>query len=387
MRKVRVAINALTELTSRYGPRVYLMGLVRELAKYESIELILLVGKGETRLLPEELRSSAREIGISARKSFLQIFCQAQIRAALATERIDVYHVPNTVPLWRFVPTVVTIHDLTELRVRKYSCVRTLYRFLVNYAAARFADHVLTVSENSKRDIFELLDVPADKISVTYAGVGAPFRVRNRAECLRYVSAAYGIGTDFVLAPGGLSGNKNLENLFRAVKALHASGVRLPLVLTGFGDREENRGVQALIRRFGLSESVTLTGYVEDDEMPLLYGACAVVLYPSLYEGFGLPAVEAMASGAPLVASNTSSLAEVVGDAGILVDPEDPMAIADAVQRLLSNPKERQRRVNLGLKRAELFRWREVAAKTLEVYREVGRGGAAQQPWHPSMLR
>jgi glycosyltransferase involved in cell wall biosynthesis len=373
MKKLRVAINGVTELASRYGSRIYLMGLVQELARCESIELVLLVGKGMTGLLPEDLQPRAREIEGSASRSFLQIFCQAQIRAALVAERIDVYHVPNTLPLWRVIPTVVTIHDLTELRVPKYSRVRTAYRSVVNYTAARWADRVVTVSENSKRDLCKSLGIPVEKIAVTYAGVSNAFRPRERAECRRHVRERYGIDTDFLLASGGLSRNKNVENLLSAVGMLRESGVRLPLVLTGFADRKENQTIHELIVRFGLSESVIVTGYVGDDGLPFLYGACAVVVYPSLYEGFGFPAVEAMASGAPLVASNTSSLPEVVGDAGILVDPRDPRAIADAVRQTLLNEDERHRRVCLGVKRAERFRWREVAAKTLQVYRAVAR--------------
>src|SRR3981189_3599480 len=134
MTQTRVAINAITELNGKFGVHTYLIGLAQELRKSATIELILLVGKGHKTLLPAELQPHAREIAGAASRSFLQLFHQRRIRQTLLEERIDVYHLPNTLPiLWKSVPTVVTIHDLTELRLRKYGYLRTVYRTLVNF--------------------------------------------------------------------------------------------------------------------------------------------------------------------------------------------------------------------------------------------------------------
>jgi glycosyltransferase involved in cell wall biosynthesis len=375
MKKIRVAINAVTELSARYGSRVYLMGLACELVRTDTIDLILLVGQGQTPSLPEKLQPYAREIEGVAPRSFWQVFSQRRIQEVLAKERIDVYHLPNTLPLlWKSVPTIVTIHDLAELHLRKYGHLRTGYRSVVNYATARIADHVLTVSENSKSDIVKLLRILPEKVTVTHAGIDQRFYIRERGACKRRVRNVYGIDRDFVLAPGGLSKNKNLNNMLLAMVELRANGIQIPLVLTGYGSKKENGEIVRQIRSLGLRDLVVLTGYVGDDELPFLYGACALVLYPSLYEGFGLPALESMASGAPLVASNTSSLPEVVGDAGLLVDPNDPVAIAGAVERLLCDEKIRSAKIKSGLERAELFRWGRVVEKTIQVYRDAAIG-------------
>ncbi len=372
MKNIRVAINAITELTAKYGSHVYTIDLARELSRVGTIDLIVLVGKGQKSLLPVELQSSAREIPISASRSYLQLFCQGQIQEILEKECVDVYHLPNTLPLTRGpVPTIITIHDLAELRVRKYGFLRTTYRWVLNYIAANKADHVLTVSENSKRDILRTLRISSEKVTVTYVGVDNRFRVRDRSECRHHIRKGYGIDSEFLLATGGFSRNKNTGNLLLAFKDLVRSGIQLLLVVTGYGRHDERQRIVRQIKDLNLENSVVLTGYVDGTEMPFFYGASSAVIYPSLYEGFGLPVVESMASGAPLIVSNRSSLPEVVGNAGLFVNPEDPKAIADAVRRLLSDSNIRETNINRGLQRAELFRWDRIVTKTIQVYRDA----------------
>src|SRR5258706_480598 len=148
---IRVAINALTELTPKFGSRVYLMNLARELSKLPEVDAILLVGKGQGACLPDELKHLAREIDVPHRRSYWQVLFQERICNFLEKESVDIYHLMNTLPLLRkVIPTVVTIHDLADLRVRKYGWPRTIYRFGANLSAAHVADRILTVSENSK---------------------------------------------------------------------------------------------------------------------------------------------------------------------------------------------------------------------------------------------
>jgi glycosyltransferase involved in cell wall biosynthesis len=372
MTQIRVAINAITELNGKCGVHTYLIGLARELRKTATIELLLLVSQGQKALLPEELQAHAREIPGSASRSFLQFFQHRRIRKILLEERIDVYHLPNTLPiLWKTVPTVVTIHDLSELRVRKYGLLRVAYRTLINFWAARVADHVLTVSENSKTDIVKFLGVSPAKVTVGYVGVEDRFQRLNREKCKAHVASRYGITSDFLLAPGGFSGNKNIRNLLLAMKDLKMGGTRIPLLLTGYGTDSQKRQLRRQVLDLGLENLVILSGYVDDRELPLLYCASSVAIYPSLYEGFGLPAIESMACGTPLVVSNTSSLPEVVGNAAISVDPFDPLAIASAVRLLVSDQVARMTFVERGLKRAADFRWERIVAKTVQVYQDA----------------
>lgn len=369
---MRVAINALSDINSGYGAGIYLIGLARALSRAAEVDLIILVGRGATRLLPEDLQRHACELSVPTCRSYLQIAHQSQICELLSRKEIDLYHLPNTLPLGRkSVPTVVTIHDLADIRVRKHGWLRTGYRWCVNWLASRSADHIITVSENSKRDIMDVLNIPEEKITVTFEGIDDRFRVMDQRECKERLHKLYDVGSDFVLAPGGLSRNKNLENLFLAFAELKSTEPQLSLVLTGYGAIKEMCRVRNCIARFGLADSVVLTGYVDQRAMPLFYGACKLVVYPSLYEGFGLPALEAMSAGVPLVVSNTSSLPEIVGDAGLFVDPRDPRSIAEGMKRLLNDQDLRTELVSRGLERARLFSWQKAAEKSVEVYQRV----------------
>lgn len=369
---MKVAINAITELIPKYGSRVYLIELARALCKVEGIELLLLVGRKQKLLLPEELQPKVREVAVPTSRSYWQLFYQKRIRDLLLRESVDIYHLPNTLPLfWKPGPTVVSIHDLADLRVRKYGLIRTGYRWLLNYVSAKLADHVFTLSENSKNDLLKSLSISTEKVTVTYAGVDRRFRVRDRAECKDRIRNSHGIKSEFLLAPGGLSTNKNLGNLLLAFAELRKSRVELLLVLTGHGDKKENHWVRCQIKALELGDSVVLTGHLDPDEMPFFYGAASVVIYPSLYEGFGLPIVESMASGTALVVASTSSLPEIAGDAALFADPHDPAAIARAVRRLLYDEALRNALISRGLDRVCLFTWQKTAEKIVEVYQKV----------------
>ncbi len=369
---MRVAINALSDVNSRYGAGVYLVGLARALSQVAEVDLIILVGRGATCLLPEDLQSHACELSVPTWRSYLQIAYQSRICELLSRRRVDLYHLPNTLPLARkSIPTVITIHDLADLRVRKHGPLRKGYRWCVNWLAARRADHIITVSENSKRDVMEILNIPEGKITVTFEGIDDRFKVMDQAKCKELLHKLHGVSSDFILAPGGLSRNKNLENLFLAFAELKSTGPQLLLVLTGHGASKEMFRIRNCIARLDLGDSVVLTGYVDQRAMPLFYGASSLVVYPSLYEGFGLPALEAMSSGVPLVVSNTSSLPEIVGDAGLFVDPLDPRSIAEGMRRLLYDQDLRRVLVSRGLERARLFSWQKAAEKSIQVYQSV----------------
>ncbi len=263
-------------------------------------------------------------------------------------DRMDVLHCPTQrAPTRSRVPLVVTFHDLAVLRhpetfnrwTRSYSR-RVLPR--VAHAATR----LIAVSEFTKRELEELLDVPAEKVHVIPNAVGEPFTADGE-------SAA----GDYVLAVSTLEPRKNLPRLVEAYKRAGLNG--LPLLVAGqagWGD----------VRVGG--EGVRLLGEVDDDELARLYRGARAVAYVSLYEGFGLPVLEAMACGAPVVAARNGALAEVSGGAAVLVDPLDPDSIASGLLEAIDRREELR---PLGLARARVFDWREVARATVEVYREA----------------
>ncbi len=369
---VRVAMNAITEAAPKFGSRVYLWELASALAKTDGVDLVLLVGQGQTNEIPSLLRSRAQEMSFPTGRSYRQIFQQKQIRDVLLLGKMDIYHIPNTIPLLgRAVPTVVTIHALDELRVKRYGVLRTAYRFLVNFLAAHLADRVLTVSENSKRDIVRLLRIPESKVTVVYNGVSEEFRPLDRKECKDYLASKYSIRGDFLLAPGGLSRNKNIPRLLAAMRLLKDRGRRESLVLLGDTQNPEFKYVAVSVRLSRLDGTVQLPGFVPREDLPAFYNAASLVVYPTLYEGFGLPVLEAMACGTPVVTSNNSSLPEVAGDAALLVNPRNPEEIAVAVQRLLADEALRTDLSSRGILHARQFTWKKAAEKTLEVFFEL----------------
>lgn len=371
--RLRVAINALCELEPRLGAHVYLLSLARELSGLPDVVVSLIVGNGQRGLLPDVLRGNAIEVPVRHNRSYWQILSQVQIARTLRRKGIEIFHLPNTQPLLfrGAIKTVITIHDLVDLRVRKYGAVRTAYRFLTNLVAAHLADSIITVSENSKRDIVSLLHVSAQKVHVIYQGADDIFRKMDHSGCYDYVKTKYGIDGGFILAPGGMAPNKNVERLLCSYAQALAMGLRCPLVLTGKGSEVEMRKVRKAIKRLGIESHVHLLGSIERPDLPILYNACAFVAYLSLYEGFGLPIVEAMSCGAPILASNSSSIPEIAGDAALFVDPYSIDALTDGLMRLAQDGALRGTLREKGTEQAKKYDWRLTARQTIEVYRSV----------------
>lgn len=343
----------------------------------DEVDLVLLVGGEGASDVPPLLLSRTCKVPISSGRSYSQIFGQKRIREVLLREKIDLYLVPNMPLLVRTIPTVVTIHDLADLRVKKYGVLRTGYRSLINFIAAHLADHVLTVSENSKRDIVSLLHIPESKVTVVYNGVSEAFRPLDRKESKDYLASKYSITRDFLLAPGGLSRNKNIPRLFAAMRLLKESGRVESLVLLGDKEDRESKYVLAELEQSGLDGTVVLPGFVPREDLPVFYNAARLVVYPTLYEGFGFPVLEAMACGTPVVTSNNSSLPEVTGCAALLVNPRSPQEIADSVQRLLTDETLRSELTCRGLLHARQFTWEKAAKETLELLLGAkGKGGS-----------
>ena len=367
--KIKVAINAITDLRPTNGSKVYLLALAEALSRVPNIELQMLVGEGQSAQLAPSLRPLANEIGIPSSHSYWQAILQRRIDRYLRCNQIDIYHVPNTCPVFRkSTRTVITIHDLVDLKIATYNRARTLYRRVANYTAARAADLILTVSNNSKRDIVDLLQVPTERVGVVYPGVGAEFRPLNREECGRDLSSRYPVKGKFIFAPGGLALNKNVTGLLTSFAELCWRGSDHQLVFTGVADRRKLRSWLSVVKRLGLGNRVVFTGHVVREDMPKFYNAASATAYVSLYEGFGLPLLESMACGTPMVVSNCSSIPEVVDDAALKVNPYDTGAIRDSLTQLLCNPGLYSRLSARGIERASAFSWTQTAQQTADAY-------------------
>lgn len=285
-----------------------------------------------------------------------------------ATRRVELYHLPALHGMTWFprVKRVITIHDLRSSRIKDHSEQQDLAELA---ESSRRADHVITVSEFSRQDLLHTLHLPEDKVTSIPLGVDPHYRVIAD----RGLSTAYkerlGLRRPFFLGVG-LVPRKNLDRILRAYLDLRHRG-EIDLVLTGHTGAPWVLRYRGLINELGLRGQVHLIGTVSDEELALLYNEALALVFPSLLEGFGLPVLESMACGTPVITSNTSALPEVAGDAALLVDPYDTSAITAAMEQLAESEERRGELARLGLERAKTFSWDRMARGTLEVYRQL----------------
>jgi glycosyltransferase involved in cell wall biosynthesis len=272
----------------------------------------------------------------------------AALPAKAKRDRLDVLHCPtHRAPARSAVPLVVTFHDLAVLRhPETFNRWTRTYSRLALPRVAKAARRLIAVSEFTKRELIDLLDVPEEKVRVIPNAVGPPFEAQGEAAA-----------GDYVLAVSTLEPRKNLPRLVEAYRRAHLNGLELLVAgAPGWGDVHVE------------GDGIRLLGEVQDDELARLYRGARCVAYVSLYEGFGLPVLEAMACGAPVVAGRNDASEELAGSAAVLVDPLDPGAIAAGLAEAIDRADELRA---LGLERARAFDWREVARATVEVYREA----------------
>ncbi|MFQ3663396.1 MAG: glycosyltransferase family 1 protein [Chloroflexaceae bacterium] len=284
----------------------------------------------------------------------------------------DLFHgVHSVVPLTCPVPSVVTVHDLAFIRFpRTFRAYNRLYLDLATRLSVRRAARILVVSEHTRREVIGLLGVDPERVVVTPNAVREHFRPPDPA-VLEAFRARRGLPERFVLYVGTLEPRKNLTTLLEAYAQV-ARRDTAPL-LVGGGKGWLYDAVFQRLEALGLREQVRFIGYLEEEELPLWYAAATAFVFPSIYEGFGMPPLEAMACGTPVVASNTSSLPEVVGDAGLTVSPYNPTALAEAICRVLDDAELRQELRERGLRQARAFSWRVTAERTLATYKAAAR--------------
>jgi glycosyltransferase involved in cell wall biosynthesis len=295
------------------------------------------------------------------------------LSAELRRRPVDLLHVQYTAPPLVPCPVVATIHDLAfehlpeTFKRRSWMQMRLTVRH-----TAKTAAHIITSSDFSRQDISETYRISRDRITVTPFAAPSSFAPASEPEIQR-VRNAYGIDGEYVLAVGSIQPRKNLVRLMAAYSSLRRRRPqdKLPqLVLVGKCAWLYDDTLRT-IDELELQRSVILTGYVSESDLPALYSGALCFVYPSYFEGFGLPPLEAMKCGAPVIVGNKTSLPEVVGDAGVMVDPFDVEAISAAIERVVSDASLRATLRAKGLEHAKCFDWRETARQTLAVYKKV----------------
>ncbi len=298
------------------------------------------------------------------------LWLQAAVPRVARRMRLDLYHFTNsTAPVFFAAPYVVTIYDASLIRFPEtHPLRRRAYQRTLLWHTARRAIRIITISQASARDVVEFLGVPVERVVVTPLAADGSFRPVRDADRLASVLERHGLRDPYMLYVGNIEPRKNLVRLIEAFARMDACDVKLALA---GGRAWMSRGVDRRIRELGLDGRVRLLGYVPDEDLPALYSGALAFAYPSLWEGFGLPVLEAMACGTPVVTSNRSSLVEIAEGAARLVDPCSVDAIAEALQLVISSAAERVRLSAAGLERAARYSWAKTAAMTIDTYRDA----------------
>jgi glycosyltransferase involved in cell wall biosynthesis len=367
--KVAIDVRKLHD----FGIGTYIRNLLRHLARIDRENAYVLLCDAPDMNVADQLGPNFRTVfepspNYSLREQF-------HVPWALMRERPDVFHAPHYVlPVAVPCRSVVTIHDCIHLMFPQYLPNRAAYAYAraSMWIAAKRSDRILTVSEASKRDILRFFNVSPDKISVVYNAIDERFWVEPDPEDVARVRERFQLDHGFVLYAGTIKPHKNLVRLIEAFAELR-KGEFEELKLLIIGDEiSKLPALRRAVHSHKLHKHVRFLGFVPDDTLAVLYRLAAVFVFPSLYEGFGLPPLEAMASGTPVVTSNVSSLPEVAGDAAILVDPYEVGSIVDGVRRVLTDPQLAAELRRKGLVRARDFSWERSVSRTHEIYRLVG---------------
>ncbi len=284
------------------------------------------------------------------------------------TGPLDLFHQPDFIlpPVKSNIPTIVTIHDLSFVR-EPTSVMPGMSRHLNKWVpwSVNKATHVVAVSEATRQDLIDLYQTPPEKITTIYHGVDPLFAPLTNNDKLKAVRKKYGLGTGpFILSVGTIQPRKNYQRLIQAFAQLKTEHT---LVLAG-GIGWQAEAILAEAKQPALKNKVTLPGFIADEDLPALYSAADLFAYPSLYEGFGLPVLEAMACGTPIVTANTSALPEVTGQAGLLVDPLDVSAITQAMTDILTNHSLHEYLSQKGRVQAANFTWKNTAKELVNLY-------------------
>jgi len=375
---LRIGIDAHSVGTKLGGNESYAVNLIEALAQIDSVNhYTIYVTTSEARDRFTDRWSNFKVRSTLPHTPLIRI--PISLSAELRKRPVDVLHVQFTAPPFCPCPVVVSIHDLSfeHLPETFKRRSRTQLRLTVRHSARR-ATRILSLSEHTRRDIIETYRIDAEKVSAIPLAAAEHFGPVNDNRELQRVRHNYGIAGDYILCVGSIQPRKNLARLIRAYALLrgNSSADKLPkLVLVGKCAWLYDETLRTL-EKAGVKDTVVVTGYVPENDLPALYSGALCFVYPSYFEGFGLPPLEAMKCGAPVIVGDRTSLPEVVGDAALSVDPFNIEAIAAAITRLVNNSTLRHELSVRGQERARMFSWQHTARETLKVYTEVAKAGA-----------
>jgi glycosyltransferase involved in cell wall biosynthesis len=367
---VRIAVDAST-ISTQGGPRTYVLGLLDALLQLdlENEYVIFYNDPAHLGRFPK-----AKEIVIPGKSPLARLWREhVLLPQACRRERIDLLHCPKSaIPFYSPCPTVVTLHDLIPLRHPETEklAARIYWRLQIPIAARR-SSFIITDSEHARQEIIADFKVDPERIKAIMLGFNPEMLAQRDPAAAQAARAKYGLPDSYLLYVGTIQPRKNIDTLIEAYYRLQQQRCELPkLVIVGRKGWLYDK-LFARIAALGLADAVLFTGFVPDEELPYIYDGARLFAYLSFFEGFGLPPLEAMACGIPVVTSDATSLPEVVKDAGIAVPPADVDKVAEAIARILGDSGYAAFLGQRGRERARLFSWEAAARETLEVYRRV----------------
>ena len=389
-RALRIVIDYTPAVHQRAGIGRYTRGLVDALTRLDADYpqkaphqyTLLILGRKGAHFAPASLPSNfrLRYVPLSDRwATILWYRLNLPLPVDVFTGRADLFHGPSFTLPPSLTPGLLTVHDLSFLRYPQGAhpallawLTKTVLRSLGR------ARHVLADSQSTRADLVELMKVPPERIAVIGAGVEDRFQPVTDAVALARVRARYQLPERFVLNVSTLEPRKNLTGLIAAFNRLTRTArepavADLHLVMAG-GKGWLYEDIFSAAEASPVSERIHFTGFVADEDLPALYSLASLFSFPSHYEGFGIPVLEAMACGTPVICANNSSLPEVAGDAALLIEAADTQALVDAMHRLLIDPPLREELIRRGLEQAKQFTWEGAAKRLLEVYHQVAGG-------------
>lgn len=354
---MKIGIDVQTTLGQKTGFGFYVDNLVKHLKKYNHANTY-------------KLYKPNSQSDFNAPKRFQ--WDQFIFPNMAKKDKVDILHQPCfSAPVFYRGKVVVTIHDLIAIKFGQdipfYS--RQFFGKWMPFSY-RCADRIIAISEHTKKDIIKMLKIPKEKITVIYEAADEACKYVSDQKLVEKVKEKYGINGDYLIHIGTINPRKNLEFLIKVFSKVVDKSPDIKLVITG-KKGWYYEGLFTLVEDLGLKNKVIFTGYIEDSEKPILYTGAKIFLFPSLYEGFGLPILESMACHTPVISSNTSSLPELIGNAGILLDPKDEAGWVAEIKRLLVNEKLRRDLIVRSEIQLKKFSWDKCAKETIKVYENL----------------
>ncbi|NRA67493.1 MAG: glycosyltransferase family 4 protein [Pseudobacteriovorax sp.] len=368
---MRIAIDArMIRSGSMHGIARYVYQLLNGLAHLKRDHQYFVLVNEASPLY--ELNWPSHITMVEMKSNWISLLEQKEIPSILKKVKADLFHAPSFVaPMFVPCKMIMTIHDLNHMVLPQfYTLFHQFYYQIIVRSSIRRSEFILTVSQFSKREIVRTLGLESSKIFVTYNGVSPRYKPIKDMEYLNYVRDIYGLPDEFILC---VSNNKPHKNVQQLVRAYCFSDIKIPLVLACPVDRD----LIYIAENYGKKHLLYFSKFVAEEHLPAFYSMTKLFVYPSTYEGFGLPPLEALSCGTPVVVSQTSSLPEVVGPHAIFTNPYDFKTIARALEDGISNSSLRRKLAEDGLKHATKYSWSKMTLQTLNVYECCGRLGQA----------